>query len=161
MKKKNIILIILLLLIVGILTFVIIRKLVFEKKRNNDNKKYDTIIDGSELNNWSADKVKITIKDVFYDKTGATLVIEDKNDIPTSWDDTFSIQRLSEAGVWYNIKSNETTKKLMEVITPSNNGITEIEINWEKAYGILKSGTYRIVKVKDFTTLYSAAFDIY
>jgi len=48
----------------------------------------------------------------------------------------------------------------MKVTTPDENGITKIQIDWGKAYGNLKKGTYRIVKNKNSITLYSAPFTI-
>lgn len=113
-----------------------------------------------QSNNWSEDKVIMKVKDVSDNKTNAVLVIEDKNDTPTSWDTYYSIQKLSEADVWYDIKSNTTVEMLMKTMVPDENGITRIELDWKNVYGELKNGTYRIVKIKNFTTLYSEPFKI-
>lgn len=112
------------------------------------------------INNWSYEKVKMFVKNISKDKTSAVLVIEDKNEVPTSWDTNYSIQKLSEAKVWYNIKSNVTIEMLMKVMMPDKNGITEIQLDWQNVYGKLKKGTYRIVKNKNFVTLYSEQFKI-
>lgn len=117
-------------------------------------------LSNGQLNNWSENKVTMNVKEVSKDKTCAILVIEDKNDIPISWNTYYSIQRLSEADVWYDLKSNTTVEQLMKIMVPNENGITEIELDWSNMYGELKNGTYRIVKNKDFITLYSEPFKI-
>ncbi len=122
----------------------------------NTNKNFSN----EQINNWSSEKVKMTVNNISNDKMGAKLVIEDKNDIPISWDTSFLIQRLSEANVWYNIKANASIEMLMKIIAPNENGITEIQLDWENVYGELRKGTYRIVKEKNFTTFYSEPFVI-
>lgn len=122
----------------------------------NTNKNFSN----EQINNWSSEKVKMTVNNISNDKTSAKLVIEDKNDIPISWDTSFLIQRLSEANVWYNVKANASIEMLMKIIAPNENGITEIQLDWEKVYGGLRKGTYRIVKEKNFTTFYSEPFVI-
>ena len=94
------------------------------------------------------------------DNIGAVLVIEDKKDIPATWNTMYSIQRLSEANVWYDIKSNKTVQFLMKMAFCDENGITEIPLDWEGTYGKLEKGIYKIVKNKNFTTLYSESFEI-
>lgn len=39
--------------------------------------------------------------------TSDLLVIEDKNTSPITWDTSYSIQKLSEAGVWYDLKQGK------------------------------------------------------
>lgn len=112
----------------------------------------------NEKINWKEEKVKMTVKDISKDKTEATLVIEDKNDKPASWDNNYSVQKLSEENIWYNLKSNITTETLMKIASPDENGTTIINLNWKEKYGELKNGTYRIVKNKNFKTLYSEQF---
>ena len=120
----------------------------------------DINLSNEQTNNWNKDKVKMIVKNISKDKTSAVLVIEDKNDVPISWNTNYSIQRLSEANVWYNIKSNNTIEMLMKIIAPNEFGITEIQLDWKDIYGELRNGTYRIVKEKNFTTLYSEPFNI-
>ncbi len=48
----------------------------------------------------------------------------------------------------------------MKVMFPNEKGITEIQLDWKDVYGELKKGTYRVVKNKNFTTLYSEPFNI-
>ena len=67
---------------------------------------------------------------------------------------------LSEANVWYDIKSNASMENLMKVMTPNEKGITEIQLDWKEMYGELRKGTYRIIKNKNFMTLYSEPFNI-
>ena len=127
------------------------------KKKSSNNKSY---ANNAQLNNWNKDNVTMNIKEISEDKTSALLVVEDKNENPTSLNTYYSIQRLSEAGVWYDLKSNATVEQLMKTMVPNENGITEIELDWSNLYGELKIGTYRIVKDKDFITLYSEPFEI-
>ena len=116
-----------------------------------NNNSLDT--NNGQLNKWSKDKVTMNVKEVSNDKTSAILVIEDKNDIPTFWNTYYSLQRLSEANVWYDLKSNSTIEQLTRIMVPNEKGITEIKLDWNSLYGKLKKGTYRIVKDKDFVTL--------
>ncbi len=116
-----------------------------------NNNSLDT--NNGQLNKWSKDKVTMNVKEVSNDKTSAILVIEDKNDIPTFWNTYYSLQRLSEANVWYDLKSNSTIEQLTKIMVPNEKGITEIKLDWNSLYGKLKKGTYRIVKDKDFVTL--------
>lgn len=122
------------------------------------NKSKDNSNDLKLSDNWSSDKVKMSMKNI--SKESAILAIEDKNDIPTSWDTKYSIQRLSEANVWYDMKTNVSMENLMKVMSPNDAGITEIPLDWKDMYGELKKGTYRIVKNKNFITLYSESFNI-
>ncbi len=48
----------------------------------------------------------------------------------------------------------------MKIMVPNEKGITEIKLDWNSLYGKLKKGTYRIVKDKDFVTLYSDPFEV-
>ena len=125
---------------------------------NKYNMSKDNSNDSNLSDNWSSEKVKMSMKNI--SKESAVLVIEDKNNIPTSWDTKYSIQRLSEANVWYDMKTNTTTQNLMKVMSPNEVGITEIPLDWKDMYGELKKGTYRIVKNKNFMTLYSEPFNI-
>ena len=93
-----------------------------------NNNSLDT--NNGQLNKWSKDKVTMNVKEVSNDKTSAILVIEDKNDIPTFWNTYYSLQRLSEANVWYDLKSNSTIEQLMKIMVPNEKGITEIKLDW-------------------------------
>ena len=122
-----------------------------QTNETTNNNSLDT--NNGQLNKWSKDKVTMNVKEVSNDKTSAILVIEDKNDIPTFWNTYYSLQRLSEANVWYDLKSNSTIEQLTKIMVPNEKGITEIKLDWNSLYGKLKKGTYRIVKDKDFVTL--------
>ena len=45
-------------------------------------------------------------------------------------------------------------------MSPNENGITQMQVDWSKIYGELNNGTYRIVKNNGTATLYSEAFTI-
>ena len=62
--------------------------------------------------------------------------------------------------IWYDMKTNVSMENLMKVMSPNEAGITEIPLDWKDIYGELKKGTYRIVKNKNFMTLYSESFNI-
>ena len=51
-------------------------------------------------------------------------------------------------------------ENLMKVMSPNEEEITEIPLDWKDIYGELKKGTYRIIKNKNFMTLYSEPFNI-
>ena len=156
-NKKNIVFIIISTMIV-LIVFVFIKEIdIFNKTKITYE---NTVIQKETQDSWSKDKIKMSVKNISKDGQKATLVIEDKNKIPVSWDTSYGIQRLSEANVWYDVKSNITMSMLMEIVTPSESGITEINLNWEDVYGKLRKGTYRIVKNKNFITLYSEPFKI-
>lgn len=131
----------------------IVKENINKYNMSKDNSNHSNLSD-----NWSGERVKMFVKDI--SKENAVLVIEDKNDIPTSWDTKYSIQRLSEANVWYDMKTNASFENLMKVMTPNEEGITEILLDWKDIYGELKNGTYRIVKNKNFMTLYSEPFNV-
>lgn len=92
-----------------------------------------------------AENVKLEIKEGTLTSTGATVIITDKNENPYGWGVPYFIE-IEEDGLWteaqdlYRISWIEIAYELDE------NGQYEQEINWEKFYGELKPGNYRLVK---------------
>ena len=92
-----------------------------------------------------AENVKLEIKEGTLTNTGATVIITDKNENPYGWGVPYFIE-INEGGLWteaqdlYRISWVEIAYELDE------NGQYEQEINWEKFYGELKPGNYRLVK---------------
>ena len=92
-----------------------------------------------------AENVKLEIKEGTLTNTGATVIITDKNENPYGWGVPYFIE-IEEDGLWteaqdlYRISWIEIAYELDE------NGQYEQEINWEKFYGELKPGNYRLVK---------------
>jgi len=92
-----------------------------------------------------AENVKLEIKEGTLTSTGATVIITDKNENPYGWGVPYFIE-IEEDGIWteaqdlYRISWIEIAYELDE------NGQYEQEINWEKFYGELKPGNYRLVK---------------
>lgn len=125
-----------------------------------DEEEPNTIQNNDKLIDWNKDKITMKVEKTSTSKTGAILMIEDKNMPPISWDTSYSIQKLSEADIWYDLKEKETIEMLMKIITPDEKGITRIELEWKDRYGELTKGTYRIVKNNNFTTFYSETFNI-
>lgn len=93
------------------------------------------------------ESVSMVIKEGTLTSKGATLIITDKSGNDISF------------GEWYNIYRfvDEKWKKLDYIIDepiawstmgylPDNNGILEMDVNWEPLYGNLEPGRYRIVK---------------
>ena len=143
-------------IIIIIIPFIFIYKIMptIKEKESTNNQNTHTI------NNWDKEKVTIKINNISEDKKEAIIIIEDKNDIPVTWDMSFAIQKLSEANVWYKLKAPARTEFLNKVASPNELGITKIEINWYNIYGELSKGTYRIVKNNGFISLYSEPFEI-
>lgn len=125
---------------------------------NNNETNIDTI---QTSNSWNKDNVTMKVLEVLDNNTSATLEINDKNDNPISWETEFSIQKMSDGdNNWYDLISKVKFGGARNLVSPDEHGITTMKIDWSSMYGSLKNGTYRIVKHKDFTTLYSEPFSI-
>lgn len=124
------------------------------KSTNNDNT-------SNSLLSWDKEKVTIKVKELLEDNKSAIIEINDKNDNPVSWGIDFSIQKMSEGNnEWYELNSKTKIEWLKTIVSPDENGITEMKIDWSNMYGELDRGTYRIVKRNGFTNIYSEPFNI-
>ena len=109
---------------------------------------------------WKTENVKITVKEDSITRTGALIEIEDKNETPKSWEVSFAIQKLGDDNKWVDLITKENITWIEIAMSPNENGITQMQVDWSKIYGELNPGTYRIVKNNGTATLYSESFTI-
>ena len=113
----------------------------------------------TETAHQSAEIPKVSMRISNISPTGATVVIQDSNEIPHTY------------GAWYQIekKANGEWQEIETVIDnygfdlvgylPNNNGEIEFTIEWEWLYGKLPTGQYRLLKQVDNQYI-SIEFDI-
>ena len=131
-----------------------------EKVEENINN-WNSNNNNNDLLSWDKEKVTIKVKELLEDNKSAIIEIDDKNNNPISWGIDFSIQKMSEGNnEWYDLKSKAKIEWLKTIVSPDDNGITEMKIDWSNMYGELDNGTYRIVKRNGFTNIYSESFNI-
>lgn len=107
---------------------------------NNDNEINSNILEPS------IDNVKISIKAGSLSNTSAQIVIEDKNEEPFGYEEWFRIDE-NENGEWKELEPiNDDFSFTEPVFLPREDGILEMDVNWEELYGSLKTGKYRLVK---------------
>lgn len=103
-----------------------------------------------ESNIVLADDVTMEIMDGTLTKTSATIVITDLSGSDYIYGKNYTIEKYEDE-LWWVIKpsiKNEITT--MESYLVDENNTLTMNINWEKKYGELKMGKYRIVvKVSD------------
>lgn len=124
---------------------------------SNNNGLNDDIKTESE---WKIENVNITVNKDSITKTGAIIVIEDKNEKKVSWGMNFAIQKAGEDDKWVDMITKEVVTWLEMAQKPNEDGITQMQLDWSKIYGELSPGTYRIVKYNALSTLYSEPFII-
>ncbi len=136
----------------------------YDINKKDDNNLEDNIsesnVDIKSETPWKTENVKITVKDNSLTKTGAIIVIEDKNENPKSWGMDFRIQMSTEENKWIDLITKEIITWIEIAMKPNENGITEMQQDWEKIYGELNAGTYRIVKNNGLSVVYSEQFTI-
>lgn len=93
------------------------------------------------------DGISMTIKDETLTRKGATLIIEDTNGSGTYvYDGGFRIDK-NENGNWVSLETiRDNCSFTLQPLYVDENGILEINENWECSYGELENGTYRLVK---------------
>lgn len=111
-------------------------------------------------NQWKTENVKIMVKENSITKTSADIVIEDNNEEPVFWGVNFAIQISAGNDKWLDMITKETIAWVELAISPNENGITEMHLDWSEIYGELNEGTYRVVKYNGLSTLYSEPFII-
>ena len=92
-----------------------------------------------------AENVKLEIKEGTLTSTGATVIITDKNENPYGWGVPYFIE-INEGGLWTEAQDLCRISWIEIAYELDENGQYEQEINWEKFYGELKPGNYRLVK---------------
>ena len=89
--------------------------------------------------------LKLEIKEGTLTNTGATVIITDKNKNPYGWGVPYFIE-IEEDGLWTEVQDLYRISWIEIAYELDENGQYEQEINWEKFYGELKPGNYRLVK---------------
>ena len=91
-----------------------------------------------------AEDITMEIKEGTLTKTGATIVITDLSGKNNTFSKEFRIDQ-KRGGKWYTLK--DKSKNEVDVMPgQQENKKLEQELNWEKNYGTLSDGYYRIVK---------------
>lgn len=91
-----------------------------------------------------AEDITMEIKEGTLTKTGATIVITDLSGKNNTFSKEFRIDQ-KRGGKWYTLKDN--SKNVVDVMPgQEEDKKLEQELNWEKNYGTLSDGYYRIVK---------------
>lgn len=92
-----------------------------------------------------AEDITMEIKEGTLTKTGATIVITDLSGMNNTFSKEFRIDQ-KRGGKWYTLK--DKSKNEVDVVAgqQEKDKKLEQELNWEKNYGTLSDGYYRIVK---------------
>lgn len=91
-----------------------------------------------------AENITMEIKEGTLTKTGATIVITDLSGKNNTFNKEFRIDQ-KRGGKWYRLK--DKSKNEVDVMPgQEEDKKLEQELNWEKNYGTLSDGYYRIVK---------------
>lgn len=91
-----------------------------------------------------AEDITMEIKEGTLTKTGATIVITDLSGKNNTFSKEFRIDQ-KRGGKWYRLK--DKSKNEVDVMPgQEEDKKLEQELNWEKNYGTLSDGYYRIVK---------------
>lgn len=91
-----------------------------------------------------AEDITMEIKEGTLTKTGATIVITDLSGKNNTFNKEFRIDQ-KRGGKWYTLK--DKSKNEVDVMPgQEEDKKLEQELNWEKNYGTLSDGYYRIVK---------------
>lgn len=92
-----------------------------------------------------AEDITMEIKKGTLTKTGATIVITDLSGKNNTFSKEFRVDQ-KRGGKWYTLK--DKSKNEVDVVAgqKEENKKLEQELNWEKNYGTLSDGYYRIVK---------------
>lgn len=109
----------------------------------------DIIINLEPVEVNKIENVTMTIKEGTLTNTGATVVITDTNTNKNTFDSEYRIDKKVNDG-WVEAKriDNNFAFKDLAWVAGNDNTITN-NINWEKLYGELEKGQYRIVKKVD------------
>lgn len=92
-----------------------------------------------------AEDITMEIKEGTLTKTGATIVITDLSSKNNTFSKEFRIDQ-KRGGKWYTLKDKSKNKVNVVAGQQEENKKLEQELNWEKNYGTLSDGYYRIVK---------------
>ena len=145
-NKLNTVLIIILLVAIILLSYIIGKKYVSNIEGNKRNAVENNTSYKKDINNEKIKNVTMEVKEETITKIGATFVITDKNPTPFSYGEWYMIEK-RENGKW-NIMPSIVEEQIWPAIARivGEDGKLEYKINWEKLYGELEAGEYRLVK---------------
>ncbi len=133
MKKELLIKIILIVLIFGGLIYYLDSLNNASVTLNKDNEEY------------TLEGVTMKLKDNTLTKSGATIIITDKNKTKYTYEEYYKLEKRIDH-IWYELKPRgDVLFNEMGYLVDDNNEL-EMNIDWSKAYGNLTSGKYRIIK---------------
>ena len=92
-----------------------------------------------------AEDITMEIKEGTLTKTGATIVITDLSGKNNTFSKEFRVDQ-KRGGKWYTLKDKSKNEVDVMPGQKEENKKLEQELNWEKNYGTLSDGYYRIVK---------------
>jgi len=117
------------------------------------NKGYKKVLEKNEDGKWvkaiyrpepELENVSTEIYDISF--TGATVIITDTNENPYTYGEWYKLEK-EDNGDWLEIEPKIKDYGFNEMgYIPNDNGEVKFVIDWEKLYGKLQSGSYRIVK---------------
>lgn len=110
------------------------------------SKNYATVNLIPDNNEYGLANVIMNVKDDSVSKSGATIVITDKNKIKYVYEEYYKLEKDID-NVWYELKPNSDYYNFNNMGYVVNDDDTlEMNIDWSKTYGNLSSGKYRILK---------------
>lgn len=113
--------------------------------------------------NTKAENVTIEILKDTITNTSVEILITDNNEDQYGWGKSYRIQN-KENGKWNDLKTIQDLGFEEIVFKLDENNQLKQKINWERFYGELEKGTYRIVKPQwsnnEYIDLYSNEFEI-
>lgn len=100
--------------------------------------------DDSDFNPTEIENVNVYIADL--SAKGATLIIRDTNDEPYTYGDWYKLEKYVD-GKWVDVEPLVDDYFFNEMgYVPNENDEVRFTMNWEKIYGELPLGSYRILK---------------
>ena len=97
--------------------------------------------------NISKTNVTMSIKKGTLTNKGATIVLTNESDKDYEYGSPYEIE-VKKDDVWHKI--NVELSFILPSYSLTANESVEIELDWEEGYGVLPSGTYRIIKDIDY-----------
>lgn len=110
------------------------------------SKNYAVVNLTPDNNEYVLANVIMKVKDDSVSKSGATVIITDKNEVKYVYEEYYKLEKEID-NVWYELKPNDTYYNFNDMGYVVNDDNTlEMNIDWFKTYGNLSSGKYRILK---------------
>ena len=97
------------------------------------------------------ENVSVSISDISL--TGATIIIKDTNKNPYTYGEWYKIEQ-ERNGKWYEVEAIIDDYAFTEIgYLPDKNNEVKFVMDWEKLYGELPQGSYRILKHANSETI--------